>query len=117
MNVADAFLRSAAEYLGLPVVTCFVLSGRLQVGDFSQAPAKLERSLSAAMGVVAASKFARDLALCDSDLLELSVPAQLLIVELFEQTEAVLLLPERVRAGAMAKLRQSVPSQIHVNKI
>ena len=116
-NAGDALLRAAAAYLELPVVTVFLLSGRLQVTDWYAEPGALESALDEAIRQVAASRQAMDFGVVASDLLQLPTSHKLLIVELFSATAPVAALPERSTAKTFEKLLKSTPAKIQVNKI
>ena len=116
-NAGDALLRAAAAYLELPVVTVFLLSGRLQVTDWYAEAGALESALDGAIRQVAASRQAMDFGVVASDLLQLPTSHKLLIVELFSATAPVAALPERSTAKTFEKLLKSTPAKIQVNKI
>lgn len=78
-RVSDGVLRAVADYLQMPVVQCFVLSGRLRHADFLETTGQ---SLSAAMEGVARSEQAVGLSLVAEDLQVLPQDVQLLIARL-----------------------------------
>lgn len=116
-NAGDTFLRAAAAYLELPVLTVFLLSGRLQVTDWYAEPGALESAVDAAIRQIAASKQAMDFGVVASDLLQLPISHKLLIVELFSATAPVAAPPERSTVETFEKLLKSTPAKIQVNKI
>lgn len=116
-SVSDSFLRACSEYLAVPVVYVFLLSGRLQYRDFFAAPATMEMHILTALGVISRSSIAMEAALGEETLLGLPKAAQVLVILLYEKAEQVVLLPKRVGKSEIEHLGQlHVPFEVRIHK-
>jgi len=95
--VSDVFLRASAEYLGMPAVTAHLLAGKLRAEDFFdvQQPDWGE-CLNKALRTVSESRVAANAAVTEAMLREMPSEVKLLLVLLFEEATATVVLPKRV---------------------
>jgi hypothetical protein len=94
---SDVFLRASAEYLCMPVVTAHLLAGKLRAEDFFdvQQPDWGE-CLNKALRTVGESRVAANAAVTEAMLREMPSEVKLLLVLLFEEATATVVLPKRV---------------------
>ena len=116
-SVSDQFLRGCAEYLGMPVVLIYLLSGRLQSKDFFIPPTNMDLLVDCALEQIGRTTIAAETAIDFTILSRLPMAAKLLIVLLYERAESVLLIPRRVGRGEVEAMGQSsVPFEVRLNK-
>lgn len=84
-TVRDDLVRAIAAYLGVPVVVCMVLAGRLQHRDFVAPAVDVDARRRAALAEVATSAMAMETAVDIQLLSDIPVPVQYLVVLLFER--------------------------------
>lgn len=91
----DELLRGIADYLGLPVVACMLLAGKLRPDDFIDPGVDVEHQLRAALEHIAVSAYGMEAAV-DAELLQ-GAPAsvQYLVVRLFEAAAGMSLMGAR----------------------
>lgn len=93
-GVKDEFLRRCAEYLDLPAMTCFIVSGKIRANDFYASKINLKKSLDRALMCVAENHMSLDSGVSEKQLLQLSQEVKLLIVLLYQSAFSVQLLPK-----------------------
>lgn len=94
----DAF-RRGAEFLGLPVIICLVLAGRLNPSDFLRPSDAFDAALAAALATVASSPSGLEAAVTPGQLQALPREVQLLVIRLAEKADGVSLLPGHLGAA------------------
>jgi len=94
-GVSENFLRMSASYLGLPAVSCFLMSGRLWAEDFFEAPETCSQQLIAALKAVSDSRHAQDVAVSFEQLKKLPKAIQHLLVLQYESLTGVELMKGR----------------------
>jgi len=94
--VSDVFLRASAEYLGMPAVTAHLLAGKLRAEDFFDVQTDWGECLNKALRTVSESRVAANAAVTEAMLREMRSEVKLLLVLLFEEATATVVLPKRV---------------------
>lgn len=94
----DAF-RRGAEFLGLPVILCLVLAGRLTPADFLRQSDAFDAALATALATVASSPWGLEAAVTPGQLQALPREVQWLVIRLAEKADGVSLLPGRLGAA------------------
>lgn len=98
-SLSMAAIRRCAGFLGIPVVICLVLAGRLTPADFLSPSDVFATALATALATVAGSRWGLEAAVTPAQLQALPLEVQLLMVRLAEQADGVVLLPGRLRAA------------------
>lgn len=98
-TLSMAAIRRCAEFLGVPVVICLILAGRLTAADFLRQSDALDAALAKALATVASSPRGLEAAVTPAQLQALPREVQLLLVRLAEQADGVVLLPGRLSAA------------------
>ncbi len=110
--------RKIAEYLGLPVVVCYLLGGWLTPSDFFIRQDAYQAALASAMETIARSPRALEAGVTLEQLSSLGEPVRLLIVLLYELAEGVSLLPERVTGDGLNAFGELwMPFEVRLNKV
>lgn len=86
-------IRRCAGFLGLPVVSCLVLAGRLTPADFLRQPDAFDAALASALATVASSPWGLEAAVTPAQLQALPREVQWLVIRLAEKADGVSLLP------------------------
>lgn len=92
-------IRRCAEFLGLPVIICLVLAGRLTLADFLRQPDGFDAALASALATVANSPWGLEAAVTPAQLQALPREVQWLVIRLAEKADGVSLLPGRLGAA------------------
>lgn len=110
--------RLIAEYLGLPVVVCYLLGGWMEPCDFFMRQGEYPSAVENALEAISRSRSALDAGVTRCQLSELNERVKLLVVLLYEQAEGVTLLPERFSAeGLHAVSSMWIPFEVRLNKV
>ena len=96
-------IRRCAEFLGLPVISCLVLAGRLTLADFLRQPDGFDAALASALATVANSPWGLEAAVTPAQLQALPREVQWLVIRLAEKADGVSLLPGRLGAADYAR--------------
>lgn len=108
-------LRRCAHYVGIPVVTCMLLAGKLKVADFYDPVEDAERQCDAALLAVAQSNVAQECQVGIDDLNPLPGLVKRFIVHLYEEAVGVELIPRRLSQEAIKDAAQlHVPFEVRM---
>ena len=92
-------IRRGAEFLGLPVILCLLLAGRLTPADFLRQPDAFDAALATALATVASSPWGLEAAVTPGQLQALPREVQWLVIRLAEKADGVSLQPGRLGAA------------------